>query len=56
MSVNFNVPNSRGECYSSLKNPPGQIHKLSLSNEETDDAKWNSSPDAEKPGNYFKFK
>lgn len=31
-------------------------HKLSLSNEETDDAKWNSSPDAEKPGNDFKFK
>lgn len=31
-------------------------YKLSLSNEETDDAKWNSSPDAEKLGNDFKFK
>ena len=31
-------------------------HKLSLRNDETDDAKWNSSPDAGKPGNYFKFK
>lgn len=30
-------------------------YKLSLSDEEMDDAKWNGS-DAEKPGNYFKFK